>query len=304
MTDGIPIHADDVPARRWEVGDLVATRRRLGAAAGAERLGVAIIDVDPGRRSTPVHSHADEEEQFYVLAGSGLSYQTSGSRDVRVYPIRAGDFIWHPANGDAHTVIAGPDGLSVLVVAEGSRTGITYLPRTKQFWLGPRWSPPDSPPPFVADAHAGPIELPESSERPATIRNLDELAPDEGREGRLAWSTRVLTSREEARLVLAHDTLPPDCHTTDLHFHSTREEAWYVLSGSGTARIGDEGHPLRPGSFWLRRPNGGEGCRIEVGPDGMDLLTMGDLVGGDVVAYPEKGVVRVARGVTLPYEAG
>ena len=72
--------------------------------------------------------------------------------------------------------------------------------------------------------------------------------------------------------------MPPDTHTTDLHFHSTREECWYVRGGSGIARIGDEAHELRPGSFWLRRPNGGVGHRIEVGPAGMDLVTMGDLV--------------------------
>jgi hypothetical protein len=34
----------------------------------------------------------------------------------------------------------------------------------------------------------------------------------------------------------------------------------------------------------------------------MDLVTMGDLVPADVVAYPERRVVRVARGVELPYE--
>ena len=74
--------------------------------------------------------------------------------------------------------------------------------------------------------------------------------------------------------------MPPDTHNTDLHFHSTREECWYVRGGSGIARIGEEAHELRPGSFWLRRPNGGVGHRIEVGPDGMDLVTMGDLVPG------------------------
>jgi uncharacterized cupin superfamily protein len=75
-----------------------------------------------------------------------------------------------------------------------------------------------------------------------------------------------------------------------------------VRGGSGVARIGDEAHELRAGSFWLRRPNGGVGHRIEVGPEGMDLITMGDLVTGDVVPYPERGTVLVARGVELPYE--
>ena len=75
-----------------------------------------------------------------------------------------------------------------------------------------------------------------------------------------------------------------------------------MRGGSGIARIGSDAHALRPGSFWLRRPNGGAGHRIEVGPEGMDLITMGDLVPGDVVAYPELKMVRVARGVELSYD--
>jgi uncharacterized cupin superfamily protein len=87
MPDDLPIHIDEVPSPRREFGEIAAARRRLGFAAGAKRLGVALIEIDPGKRSTPPHSHADEDELFLVLAGSGLSYQTSGSQDVRTYPI-------------------------------------------------------------------------------------------------------------------------------------------------------------------------------------------------------------------------
>ena len=57
MSDGIPIHADDVPAQRWEAGEINASRKRLGAAANALRMGVAIIEIAPGARSTPAHAH-------------------------------------------------------------------------------------------------------------------------------------------------------------------------------------------------------------------------------------------------------
>src|SRR5215218_8547966 len=161
----LPIHVDDVPSHRWDYGEIGATRRRLGKAAGARRLGVAIIEIDPGKRSTPPHSHADEDEAFLVLAGSGLSYQVT--RDgPRTYEIGVDDMLWHPSNGDAHTLVAGDEGLTVLVVAEGSRSNITFLPRTGQFWLGPVWSPAQTSHPFVADAALGPLELPEPSERP------------------------------------------------------------------------------------------------------------------------------------------
>jgi uncharacterized cupin superfamily protein len=302
VSNGLPIRVEDVPAQRWEVGEIAATRRRLGVAAGAKRLGVALIEIDPGRRSTPPHVHADEDEAFLVLAGSGLSYQSASRDDVRTYAIGVDDLLWHPSNGDAHTLIAGEEGLTVLVVAEGSRTRTTYLPRAKQFWLGARWSPADVRHPFVADAELGPLELPEpTAERPPTIRNLSELPLHEFREGRIASAARDLRDMGSDKLVLAQDEMPPDTHNTDLHFHSAREEAWYVRSGSGIARLGEEGHPLRPGSFWLARENTGVGHRVEVGPEGMRLVTMGDLIPGDVCVYPEKRTYRPARGLELPY---
>ena len=302
MSDGIPIHVDDVPPQQWEAGEIKASRRRLGAAANALRMGVAIIEIAPGARSTPAHAHVDEDELFLVLEGSGISWQSSGSKDVRAYEIGKDDVLLHPAQGDAHTLIAGEDGLTVLAVAEGSRTHLTWLPRAKQFWVGPRWSPADMPPPFAADAQLGPLEIPEPEpERPPTIRNLRDLPLHEGADGLTAYATRDARDMGSGRLVLATDAMPPDRHTTDLHFHSTREECWYVRGGSGVARIGDEAHPLRAGSFWLRRANGGVGHRIEVGPEGMDLITMGDLIPGDVVVYPERRIARVARGVELGY---
>ena len=149
---------------------------------------------------------------FLVLEGSGVSWQSSGSKDVRAYAIGPDDVLLHPAQGDAHTLIAGDEGLTVLVVAEGSRTHLTWLPRAKQFWVGPRWSPADMPPPFAADAQLGPLEVPElTAERPPTIRNLADLPLHEGARRRpppTPRATRATWARE--RLVLAHDAMPPD----------------------------------------------------------------------------------------------
>jgi uncharacterized cupin superfamily protein len=301
MPEGLPIHVDDVPRERREAGEIATTRRRLGAAAGAKRLGVALIEIDPGARSSPPHSHADEDEAFLVLAGGGLSYQCSEPGDARTYEVGVDDLLWHPANGDAHALIAGDEGMTVLVAAEGSRTNITYLPRTGQFWLGPRWTPADTPHPFAADAELGPLELPEpTAERPPTIRNLADLPLEEGREGRIAYATRGTFAMGADKLVLAQDEMPPDTHNTDLHFHTAREEAWFVRSGSGIARLGEDAHEVRPGSFWFARENTGVGHRVEVGPEGMQLVTIGDLIPGDICIYPEKRTFRPGRGFELP----
>src|SRR5436190_1452080 len=119
MPTNVPLHVDDVAPARREVGELAGTRRRLGAAAGALRLGIALIEIDAGKRFSPPHAHADEDEVFLVLAGSGLSYLLAPDEDARGYEVSVDDVLWHPSGGEAHTLIAGQEGLTVLVVAEG-----------------------------------------------------------------------------------------------------------------------------------------------------------------------------------------
>src|SRR3954447_16303914 len=71
MPTDLPFDVDDVAPERREVGELAGTRRRLGAAAGALDLGIALIEIDAGKRFSPPHAHADEDEVFLVLAAAG-----------------------------------------------------------------------------------------------------------------------------------------------------------------------------------------------------------------------------------------
>ena len=279
MPTDLPFHVDDVATERRDYGEIAGTRRRLGAAAGAKRLGIALIEIDPGKRFSPPHSHADEDEVFLVLAGSGLSYLTSSPGDARTYAVGVDDVLWHPSNADAHTLIAGEDGLTVLVVAEGSRTG-HHVPAADRAALGRAA--------LDAGGHEAPVRRRRrarptraafvAAARPPNIRNLSELPLHQGREGRLAHATRDARDLGSDKLVLAQDEMPPDMHNTDLHFHSAREEAWYVRSGSGIARLGEDAHPLRAGSFWFaprerrrRAPDrgraGGHAARHDGRPD-------------------------------------
>src|ERR687888_1556122 len=116
-------HWDDVEGSRRDVGDMRATFRALGAAAGASAIGVSLIDIEPGCRPGPVHQHTSEEEIFFVLAGSGLAWL-----DGAVHEIGVGDTIVYLASGPEHTVIAGDDGLSVLAFGENFDMPVTHLP--------------------------------------------------------------------------------------------------------------------------------------------------------------------------------
>ena len=56
--------------------------------------GVNRVRIDPGRLSTPPHSHGASEEIVFVLAGSGQSWQ-----DEQVYEVGPGDCV---ATGMGH----------------------------------------------------------------------------------------------------------------------------------------------------------------------------------------------------------
>ena len=117
-------HWDEVEAHDLRRGPMQLDRIDLGEAAGSKGVGVARLKLDPGGRSSPVHVELDEEEIFFVLAGSGLSWQ-----DEKTYEVRASDTIVHRVGWEAHTLIAGPDGLDVLAFGERTNATASYLPR-------------------------------------------------------------------------------------------------------------------------------------------------------------------------------
>ena len=64
---------------------MAASWQRLGDAVGCMGIGVNRVRIDPGRLSTPPHSHGASEEIVFVLGGSGFSWQ-----DEQVYELRPG----------------------------------------------------------------------------------------------------------------------------------------------------------------------------------------------------------------------
>jgi uncharacterized cupin superfamily protein len=294
MDERAVIRSDEVAARAVSVGDIAFARKRLGKAAGSARIGASHYVVDSGARQMPVHVHGDEEEIFFVLAGTGLSWQTDSATAVT-----AGDVIVHRPGAAAHTFLAGADRLELLAFGSGSDTSITWLPRAKVMWCGPRWVPLESPHPFKAEAAAGPLPRPEPGPRPGNVVALEHVPT---RDWHGAEVRALGHAAGAAQAGLNHVRLPPGGTGAPLHCHALEEELFLILEGSGTLMLGDREHPVRAGDVVARPPSTGVGHSLRAGDKGLTYLVYGTRVPGDSVYYPKVGKIRL-RGLGVVIDA-
>ena len=169
-------HWDEVEWQRREKGEMAADWQRLGDAAGTQRVGVNRVRIEPGRLSTPPHSHGASEEIVYVLGGSGLSWQ-----DEAVYELGPGDCIVHLADHEEHTLRGGPEGLEVLIYGTRHPTELGWLPRSQAIRLGWPWVQGRTDDPWEVEAQADPLEFGEPSARPQNIVNVGDPPDGEGK---------------------------------------------------------------------------------------------------------------------------
>lgn len=297
------LHRDDVKQAQVDLGDLRFTRQVVGKAAGCAQIGCSAYAVPAGARQMPVHQHADEEEIFFVLEGSGLSWQ-----DGEACAIGAGDVIVHrnggvnhKTGGRTHTLLAADDEhLEVIAFASGSETRLTWLPRTGTMWAGPRWLPLNSVNPFQAEADVGALERPAPGERPRNVVGLADV------EATAFTGAELRSMGAEAGAVKAglnHVTLEPEGQGAAFHCHAMEEELFVILEGGGTLRLGREEHELRAGHVVARPPATSVAHALKAGPEGMTYLAYGTRVPGDSIYYPEQGQLWI-RGLDLRLEVG
>jgi uncharacterized cupin superfamily protein len=283
-------HWDEVEREVRDAGDMRATFRSVGEAAGSTVVGVAVIDVEPGCRAGPVHVHASEEEIFFVLSGSGLAWL-----DGAVHEIGVGDTIVYVAGGPEHTVIAGPSGLSVLAYGENDEPPLTRLPRAGMVRRGALWLEASDDDPIEREAAAGPLELPEPTPRPPCIVALEDVEWEADEFGEVKIRERDLALvAGSVRTGLRYLEVASGALNCPPHWHGHEHELFVVLEGDGELLLYDnageltERHPLRPGSC-VARPGPARrklAHALRAGTEGMTYLAYGMREPGEIVYYP------------------
>ena len=289
-------HWDEVESTRRDVGPLRFARADLGSAAGSITVGVTRARVDPGAHSSPLHVEGDEEEIFYVLGGSGLSVQDDGE-STRVFEVAQGDCLVHLAGEEAHTLVAGSEGLDVLAFGERANPALTYLPRSGVVRMGVTLEVPDGPHPFEREAAAGELDLPKPTERPRTIVNVTDVEVLERHRETTHSDWRDLgRAAGSVRTGLKHITVTPGKLTAPPHCHSAEEEIFVVLEGEGTLELTPapytpwgaepDTHPVRTGSV-IARPAGTRLAHtFRAGDQGLAVLAYGTRDPNDIAYYP------------------
>jgi len=99
--------------------------KSLGDEAGLKNIGVHLMTIAPGDKSTEFHSHKYEDEAIYVLSGHGTEIIGNDA-----YKIGPGDFIGLPGGGPAHeTVNDGSEPLVCLVIGQRLPQDVVDYPR-------------------------------------------------------------------------------------------------------------------------------------------------------------------------------
>jgi uncharacterized cupin superfamily protein len=110
-------------------------RAKLGAQAGAERLGASLYEVPPGQALFPYHAHTDNEELLFVLAGTPHLRSPEGWRQLE-----EGEVVALPVGErGAHQVQnRGDSPARVLIVSEMNAPDIVFQPDSGKFLAATR----------------------------------------------------------------------------------------------------------------------------------------------------------------------
>jgi uncharacterized cupin superfamily protein len=116
--------------------------RLIAEAAGSERTGLNWIRRDAGKRGCPPHCHSLETEAFVVLEGSGTLELTptpvmaARGSEPKEHELGPGHVVARPpATRIAHSIVAGPEGITYLAYGTREPNDIAYYPRSNKVYF-------------------------------------------------------------------------------------------------------------------------------------------------------------------------
>ena len=128
-----------------------------------------------------------------------------------------------------------------------------------------------------------------SERRHPNVVNVDEVPPQSQANGKFVLEHRALGRAAGARgLGCGMITLPPGRTAWPHHYHCANEESIYVLSGTGTARIGDAKVELRAGDYVAFPPGPAHAHQTtNTGTEPLVYLCFSTMITTEAVGYPD-----------------
>jgi uncharacterized cupin superfamily protein len=306
-----PIASKDVPWNVWADPPNFAQRsRHLTRALMGDhyQIGVAIEELEPGKRSAPFHYHVFEEEHVFILEGA-LSLRLGDA----VHEMRAGDYVCFPAgqkaghclvNNSSSTcryVIVGernpreicvyPDSNKLLVRALG-RGALFDLSATRHYWEGEDTGLPEGslPPPAIPEIGPDPAPKPPIASA-AIAREKTKVGAHFGGE---AQHLTFAAIGADYRVGMLIESPAPGSRLCPLHYHMLEEEHALILDGEVTLRLGTERHLMKAGDYVCFPAGQKIGHAFEnSGPGECRYLMIGRRDPNEVCVYPDSNKMAV-----------
>ncbi len=117
-----------------------------------------------------------------------------------------------------------------------------------------------------------------------------------GKQFAVKWG-RASTALGLTGLGCAVHVVPPGKRAFPFHRHHVMDELFFIVSGNGEYRCGDERLPLRAGDL-IGAPAGGKAHQIiNTGSDDLRYLGISTMGGVDIVEYPDSKKIGLGAGV-------
>jgi len=141
-----------------------------------------------------------------------------------------------------------------------------------------------------------------STDRDPRIKNLRDIQPIDMTHGAKFGGVRRRLAAEAGSRELGCSwyELAPGRQSYPHHYHFANEEAFFILSGNGTLRLGAGRFPVGAGDY-IACPAGSEAAHalINTGSEPLRYLSFSTVNGTDVFVYPDSRKVGVAGGADM-----